>query len=95
MLLPTINCRTACARAQSLDADKSGTVTLEELQAGLAKQGTTTTQKEVQSLIESLDLDANGSIDYDEFLAATVQMSQLQARAAAWRCQEHRPLAPS
>ena len=68
------------ARAQSLDTDRSGTVTLEELQAGLAKQGTATTHREVQGLIESLDLDANGSIDYDEFLAATVQMSQSQVR---------------
>ena len=53
-------------------------MTLEELQAGLAKQGSSVTHNEVAELIASLDLDANGSIDYDEFLAATVQMSQLQ-----------------
>ena len=63
---------------QALDADKSGTVTLEELKAGLASQGAAVQGQEVQALIDSMDSDANGSIDYDEFLAATVQMSQLQ-----------------
>ena len=71
-----------CVPGQALDADKSGTVTLDELKAGLAKQGAAVPQKEVQALIDSMDADSNGSIDYDEFLAATVQMSQLQARAA-------------
>ena len=56
-------------------------MTLEELKSGLAKQGAAVPQKEVQALIDSLDMDANGSIDYEEFLAATVQMSQLQVRA--------------
>ena len=65
---------------QALDADKSGTVTLDELKAGLAKQGAAVPQKEVQALIDSMDADSNGSIDYDEFLAATLQMCQLQAR---------------
>ncbi|BDA50363.1 Calcium-dependent protein kinase 34 [Coccomyxa sp. Obi] len=63
---------------QSLDTDKSGTVTLEELKEGLAKQGSEVTQRELQALVESMDFDANGSIDYDEFCAATINMSQLQ-----------------
>ena len=61
--------------------DKSGTVTLDELREGLAKQGSPITQKEVEALMESIDVDATGSIDYDEFLAATMNMSQLQARS--------------
>ena len=64
---------------QALDVDKSGTVTLDELREGLAKQGSPITQKEVEALMESIDVDATGSIDYDEFLAATMNMSQLQA----------------
>ena len=60
--------------------DKSGTVTLDELRDGLAKQGSPITQKEVEQLMESIDVDATGSIDYDEFLAATINMSQLQVR---------------
>ena len=63
---------------QALDVDKSGTVTLEELREGLAKQGSPITQREVEALMESIDVDATGSIDYDEFLAATINMSQLQ-----------------
>lgn len=41
-------------------------------------QGSPITQKEVEALMESIDVDATGSIDYDEFLAATINMSQLQ-----------------
>lgn len=63
---------------QALDADKSGTVTLEELRDGLQKQNSPVTQKELEALMASMDIDANGSIDYEEFLAATVNMSQLQ-----------------
>lgn len=66
---------------QSLDADKSGTVTLEELKEGLAQQGSQVTQRELQALVDSMDIDKNGSIDYDEFLAATINMSQLQVPA--------------
>ena len=69
-----------CVDAQALDTDKSGTVTVEELKEGLLKQGSPVTQNELQQLVESMDFDANGSIDYDEFLAATINMSQLQAR---------------
>ena len=58
--------------------DKSGTVTLDELREGLEKQGSAITQKEVEQLMESIDVDATGSIDYDEFLAATINMSQPQ-----------------
>ncbi len=58
--------------------DKSGTVTLDELREGLAKQGSPITQREVEQLMESIDVDATGSIEYDEFLAATINMSQLQ-----------------
>ena len=50
-----------------------------------ALQGSPITQKEVESLMESIDVDATGSIDYDEFLAATINMSQLQARFPAGR----------
>ena len=33
--------------------------------------------------MESIDVDATGSIDYDEFLAATMNMSQLQVSSPA------------
>ncbi|CAK0786958.1 Calcium-dependent protein kinase 2 [Coccomyxa viridis] len=74
---------------QSLDVDKSGTVTLDELREGLAKQGSPITQKEVEALMESIDVDATGSIDYDEFLAATMNMSQLQMEENMYRAFQH------
>ncbi len=54
---------------------------MEELKEGLKQQGSAVTQNELQALVASMDFDANGSIDYDEFLAATINMSQLQARS--------------
>ena len=51
---------------------------LERQWAPWALQGSPITQKEVEALMESIDVDATGSIDYDEFLAATINMSQLQ-----------------
>ena len=48
-------------------------------------QGSPITQKEVEALMESIDVDATGSIDYDEFLAATINMSQLQVHFSAGR----------
>jgi len=78
--VPENSCQRIVSVLQALDVDKSGTVTLDELRDGLAKQGSPITQKEVEQLMESIDVDATGSIDYDEFLAATINMSQLQVR---------------
>lgn len=61
-----------------MDADKSGTITVEELREGLKKQGTTTAQSEVESLLSKIDVDANGTLDYEEFIAATVNLSQVR-----------------
>ncbi|XP_014506160.1 calcium-dependent protein kinase 17-like [Vigna radiata var. radiata] len=62
---------------RGMDTDNSGTITIEELKQGLAKQGTKLTEQEVKQLMEAADADGNGTIDYDEFITATMQMNRM------------------
>ena len=63
---------------ESLDTDRSGTVTVEELREGLRRQGSAVACAEVEALLKSLDVDSTGTIDWDEFTAATLHQSQLE-----------------
>ncbi|KAL4611436.1 hypothetical protein ACB098_08G101300 [Castanea mollissima] len=62
---------------RGIDTDNSGTITLEELKHGLAKQGTKLSEYEVKQLMEAADADGNGTIDYDEFITATMHMNRM------------------
>ncbi|KAJ3681032.1 hypothetical protein LUZ60_015521 [Juncus effusus] len=62
---------------KNMDTDNSGTITLDELKKGLAKQGTKLSEQEVKQLMEAADADGNGTIDYDEFITATMHMNRL------------------
>ncbi|KAJ4760728.1 Calcium-dependent protein kinase [Rhynchospora pubera] len=62
----------------NIDTDGSGTITYEELKAGLAKLGSTLTEAEVKQLMEAADVDGNGSIDYVEFITATMHRHKLE-----------------
>ncbi|KAJ1285867.1 hypothetical protein BS78_03G311200 [Paspalum vaginatum] len=62
---------------KSMDADNSGTITVDELRRGLAKQGTKLSEAEVEQLMEAADADGNGTIDYEEFITATMHMNRM------------------
>lgn len=62
----------------NIDTDNSGTITYEELKAGLAKLGSKLTEAEVKQLMEAADVDGNGSIDYVEFITATMHRHRLE-----------------
>ncbi|KAM7528984.1 hypothetical protein LguiB_032394 [Lonicera macranthoides] len=55
---------------KGMDEDNSGTITLEELKQGLAKQGTKLSEYEA-------DADGNGTIDYEEFITATMHLNRM------------------
>ncbi|MBA0594451.1 hypothetical protein Gorai_011355 [Gossypium raimondii] len=74
---------------KGMDTDNSGTITLEELKQGLAKQGTKLTEYEVQQLMEAADADGNGTIDYDEFITATVHMNRMDREDHLYHAFQH------
>ena len=48
---------------QALDADKNGSITMEELREGMARQGSKVSQVEIQQLLAQMDADQSGTID--------------------------------
>lgn len=56
---------------EKLDKNKDGYITLKELQKGL---GDAYTDEEVKTIMDSVDTDKNGAIDYNEFVAATLDI---------------------
>ena len=56
-----------------LDKDGDGVITLEELQQAAEHEGLPNVQAEVSRLMQGVDVDKNSTIDYNEFLAATME----------------------
>ncbi|KAF3453465.1 hypothetical protein FNV43_RR03905 [Rhamnella rubrinervis] len=62
----------------NMDTDNSGTITYDELKAGLTRLGSKLTEAEVRQLMEAADVDGNGTIDYIEFITATMHRHRLE-----------------
>eukprot|EP00878_Enallax_costatus_P017856 GHUV01018763.1.p1 GENE.GHUV01018763.1~~GHUV01018763.1.p1 ORF type:complete len:465 (+),score=162.98 GHUV01018763.1:210-1604(+) len=63
---------------KSIDADSSGTITVEEMRRALQHWGHKISDAELQSLMAIADVDGDGLIDYNEFVAATMHLSKLE-----------------
>ncbi|KAF2291826.1 hypothetical protein GH714_035754 [Hevea brasiliensis] len=74
---------------RGMDTDNSGTITLEELKQGLAKEGTRLSEYEVKQLMEAADADGNGTIDYDEFITATMHMNRMDREEHLYTAFQH------
>ncbi|ONI14120.1 hypothetical protein PRUPE_4G263600 [Prunus persica] len=74
---------------KSIDTDNSGTITLEELKQGLAKQGTKLSEFEAKQLMEAADADGNGTIDYDEFITATMHLNRMDREEHLYTAFQH------
>ncbi|CAN0901024.1 Calcium-dependent protein kinase 9 [Linum grandiflorum] len=62
----------------NIDTDNSGTITYEELKSGLARLGSKLSEAEVKQLMDAADVDGNGTIDYIEFITATMHRHRLE-----------------
>ncbi|CAK8571275.1 unnamed protein product [Lathyrus sativus] len=60
-----------------IDTDNSGYITFEELKVGLKKFGANLNESEIYDLMQSADVDNSGTIDYGEFIAATLHLNKV------------------
>jgi len=60
------------AQFQVMDADSSGTISLEEFKKAIAGSSQKIDEAELDSMFNSIDLDGTGLISYSEFLSATL-----------------------
>ncbi|CAI8619526.1 unnamed protein product [Vicia faba] len=74
---------------KSMDTDNSGTITFEELKAGLPKLGSKMSESEVRQLMEAADVDGNGTIDYIEFITATMHMNRMERQDHLYKAFEY------
>ncbi|XP_039005338.1 calcium-dependent protein kinase 3-like [Hibiscus syriacus] len=74
---------------KSMDTDNSRTITFEELKAGLHKLGTKLSETEVWQLMEAADVDGNGTIDYVEFITATMHMNRIEREERLYTAFQH------
>jgi len=63
---------------RSIDSDGSGSITPRELREALAAWEHMIPEGELASLMAVADVDADGAIDYNEFVAATAHVSRLE-----------------
>ncbi|CAN1824722.1 Calcium-dependent protein kinase 29 [Linum perenne] len=63
---------------KNMDTDGSGTITYEELEAGLHRLGSKLSEAEIRQLMDAADVDKNGTIDYVEFVTATMHRHRLE-----------------
>ncbi|EFJ37455.1 calcium dependent protein kinase 5 [Selaginella moellendorffii] len=61
-----------------MDADNSGAITFDELKAGLQRVGSNLKESEIHALMDAADLDKNGTIDYTEFITATLHLNKIE-----------------
>ncbi|KMZ69668.1 Calcium-dependent protein kinase [Zostera marina] len=61
-----------------IDTDNSGQITLEELKAGLERVGANLMDSEISELMNAADIDNSGTLDYGEFIAATMHLNKIE-----------------
>jgi len=69
----------------SLDANGDGLLSAAEMKEGLAKSGLKDIPQDLQEILEDVDSDGSGVIDYTEFLAATLSKHMYQKEEVCWQ----------
>merc|ERR1712032_1559821 len=67
-----------------LDANGDGLLTVAELKEGITKSGMKEVPEDLQAIMEDIDSDGSGQIDYTEFLAATLDKKVYTQEEACW-----------
>ncbi|CAK9042718.1 unnamed protein product [Durusdinium trenchii] len=68
----------------AMDDNNDGTLSVAELKEGLTKAGVAV-PADLAAMMERIDTDGSGVIDYSEFMAATLDKRQWVAEDACWR----------
>jgi calcium-dependent protein kinase len=68
----------------SLDKDGDGTLTVEEMKAGMEQAGLADASDDLRQILMEVDSDGSGAIDYTEFLAATLDRKVYMQEDACW-----------
>jgi len=67
-----------------LDENGDGQLTVAEITTGLANAGITEGAENLKALLEQIDSDGSGVIDWTEFIAATLDRKQYIKEEACW-----------
>merc|ERR1712039_448203 len=68
----------------ALDGNGDGLLTINEMKEGIAKAGLKEIPPDLQQIMEDVDSDGSGVIDYTEFLAATLDMRVYIKEDVCW-----------
>mmetsp|Transcript_65162 Transcript_65162/g.187561 ORF Transcript_65162/g.187561 Transcript_65162/m.187561 type:complete len:335 (-) Transcript_65162:159-1163(-) len=68
----------------ALDGNGDGLLTAAEMKEGLAKAGLKEVPPDLQQILEDVDSDGSGVIDYTEFLAAALDRRRQREDSACW-----------
>merc|ERR1712194_809537 len=69
---------------QTLDNNGDGFLTAAEMKEGMTKAGLTEIPPDLQAILEDVDSDGSGVIDYTEFLAATLDKRSYVQEDVVW-----------
>jgi calcium-dependent protein kinase len=69
----------------ALDDNGDGLLTVNEMKEGLSKAGLKEIPADLQQIMEEVDSDGSGVIDYTEFLAATLDKKTYMAEDVCWQ----------
>merc|ERR1712048_888033 len=69
----------------ALDGNGDGKLTVNEMKEGIQKAGLKEIPADLQQIMEEVDSDGSGVIDYTEFLAATLDKKVYMAEDVCWQ----------
>jgi hypothetical protein len=63
----------------------SGTITVDEMREGLRAKDTKIPEAELELIMANADVNGDGKVDYEEFLAATMHLGKLEREEHLYR----------